>query len=135
MDEICPGLARVGGGARPTQRRSRDSISQFLMTIAPIYFILFGSVAEIFGILGWVRAKSKASLIAGIASGLLLTAAGLLGLLKVGQVGLWLGGAVSLLLLGRFLPAFLKSKAVYPAGIMSVMALIGLVLAALPLFQ
>lgn len=105
------------------------------MTIAPIYFILFGSVAEIFGILGWVRAKSKASLIAGIASGLLLTAAGLLGLLKVGQVGLWLGGAVSLLLLGRFLPAFLKSKAVYPAGIMSVMALIGLVLAALPLFQ
>jgi len=105
------------------------------MSLAPLYFIIFGSVSEVFGILGWVRAKSKASLIAGLASGLLLTLAGILGLLQIVRPGLWLGGAVSLLLLGRFLPAFLKSKALYPAGVMAVLALGGVVLAALHLFQ
>jgi uncharacterized membrane protein (UPF0136 family) len=105
------------------------------MSLAPLYFIIFGSVSEVFGILGWVRAKSKASLIAGLASGLLLTLAGILGMLQIVRPGLWLGGAVSLLLLGRFLPAFLKSKALYPAGVMAVLALGGVVLAALHLFQ
>ena len=105
------------------------------MTVTPIYFILFGSVAEVFGILGWVRARSRASLIAGLASGLLLTAAGLLGLLKFDRPGLWLGGAVSLLLLGRFLPAFLRTKSIYPSGVMTGMSLVGVILAALYLFQ
>lgn len=105
------------------------------MTVAPIYFIIFGSVAEIFGILGWVRAKSRASLIAGLASGLLLTSAGLLGLLQFDRPGLWLGGVVSLLLLGRFLPALMRSKALYPAGVMTALSLVGVTLAALRLFQ
>jgi len=105
------------------------------MSIAPLYFIIFGSVSEVLGILGWVRAKSKASLIAGLASGLLLTLAGILGFLQFERPGLWLGGVVSLLLLGRFLPAFLKTKALYPAGVMTVLALGGVVLAALHLFR
>lgn len=116
--------------------RSVDRISTtilFLMSVAPIYFILFGSVAEIFGILGWVRAKSRASLVAGLASGLLLTGAGLLGLLQFERPGLWLGGVVSLLLLGRFLPAFLRTKVLYPSGVMAGMALAGVLLAALGL--
>ena len=44
-----------------------------------------GRVTGSYGILGWVRAKSKASLIAGVASGLLLTIAGILGLLQIVQ--------------------------------------------------
>jgi uncharacterized membrane protein (UPF0136 family) len=103
------------------------------MTVAPIYFILFGSVAEVFGILGWVRAKSRASLVAGLASGLLLTAAGLLGLLNFERHGLWLGGVVSFLLLGRFLPAFFRTRTLYPSGVMAAMALAGVLLAALSL--
>lgn len=105
------------------------------MSVAPLYFIIFGSVAEVLGILGWVRAKSKASLIAGLASGLLLTVAGILGFLHFDRAGLWLGGGVSLLLLGRFLPAFLRTKALYPAGVMAGLALGGVILAALHLFQ
>jgi uncharacterized membrane protein (UPF0136 family) len=105
------------------------------MSLAPLYFILFGTVSEVFGILGWVRAKSKASLIAGVASGLLLSLAGILGFLKLGDSGLWVGGVVSLALLGRFLPAFLKTKALYPAGIMATLALGGVVIAALHLSQ
>jgi uncharacterized membrane protein (UPF0136 family) len=105
------------------------------MPAAPIFFLIFGAIAELLGILGWVRAKSKASLIAGVVSGLLLTVAGILGLVRLESQGLWLGGGVSLLLLGRFLPAFLKSKALYPAGIMSALSLVGVVLAALHLFR
>jgi uncharacterized membrane protein (UPF0136 family) len=105
------------------------------MSVTFIYFIIFGSVSELLGILGWARAKSRASLIAGLASGLLLTLAGILGFIRLDRPGLWLGGAVSLLLLGRFLPAFLKSRALYPSGIMTVLALIGVVLAGLSLFQ
>jgi len=105
------------------------------MSLAPLYFVIFGSVSEVFGILGWVRAKSKASLVAGLASGLLLTLAGILGFLQLDQAGLWLGGVVSLLLLGRFLPAFLKTKALYPSGVMAALALGGVVLAGVYLSQ
>ncbi len=104
------------------------------MSFAAIYFLLFGTVSEVLGVLGWVRAKSKASLIAGLASGFLLTIAGILGLLGLAQAGLWLGGIVSVLLLGRFLPSFLKTKAVYPAGLMSALALAGVAIAASQLF-
>ena len=105
------------------------------MSLAPLYFILFGTLSAVFGILGWVRAKSKASLIAGVASGLLLSLAGILGFLKPGDSGLWVGGVVSLALLGRFLPAFLKTRALYPAGILAALALGGVVVAALHLAQ
>lgn len=104
------------------------------MSFAPLYFIIFGTVAELLGVLGWVRAKSKPSLIAGIASGLLLTIAGVLCFINLPQAGLWVGGVVSLLLLGRFLPGFLKTKAIYPAGIMAALALIGVIIAAIHLF-
>ena len=52
----------------------------------------------------------------------------------VGLCSLWLGGVVSLLLLGRFLPAFLKSKSLYPAGIMAALSLVGVVIAVARLF-
>ena len=103
------------------------------MSLAPLYFIIFGTLSAVFGILGWVRAKSKASLIAGVASGLLLSLAGILG--GWGDSGLWVGGVVSLALLGRFLPAFLKTRALYPAGILAALALGGVVVAALHLAQ
>ena len=105
------------------------------MSLAPLYFILFGTLSAVFGILGWVRAKSKASLIAGVASGLLLSLAGILGFLKPGDSGLWVGGVVAMALLGRVLPAFLKTRALYPAGILAALALGGVVVAALHLAQ
>ena len=76
------------------------------------------------GILGFVKAKSRASLFAGGVSGVLLVVAGMMAL-KNPSVGYVVGAVVSGLLMGRFLPVFLKTKAWYPAGIMAVLAVLG----------
>ncbi len=98
------------------------------------FTLIFGIISIVFGLLGFLRAKSKASLIAGSISGLLL----LLGWYLSGhgepKIGFWLSLIVTILLLGKFLPTALKRKQVYPAGIMAVLALIGLALGLKTLF-
>lgn len=97
---------------------------------AKIYFIVFGLLTIVGGILGFVRAGSTASIIAGSISGILLLVAAFL---LPGNIaaGLAIAAIVSLLLAGRFLPAFLKTGAVMPAGMMSVLSVIGLIMAIL----
>jgi uncharacterized membrane protein (UPF0136 family) len=99
------------------------------MNLTASYFILFGTIAELLGLVAWLRVKSKVSLIAGLVSGLLLTIAGLLGLIGFPRPALVMGGVVSLLLLGRFLPGFLRKKSIYPDGLMAGLSIIGIVLA------
>jgi len=95
-----------------------------------IYFIIFGLLTIAGGIMGYAKAGSTASLIAGSISGaLLLVAAFLLSGSPV--AGIVLGGVVSLLLIGYFLPKFLSTHAMMPAGMMSLLSLIGVVLAVL----
>ena len=97
---------------------------------AKIYFIVFGLLTIAGGIMGYVRAGSTASIIAGSISGILLLLAAFL---LPGNIaaGLALAAIVSFLLAGRFLPAFLKTGAVMPAGMMSVLSVIGLIMAIL----
>ena len=97
---------------------------------AKIYFIVFGLLTIVGGIIGFVRAGSTASIIAGSISGILLLVAAFL---LPGNVtaGLALARVVSLLLAGRFLPAFLKTGAFMPAGMMSILSVIGLIVAIL----
>lgn len=94
---------------------------------AKIYFIIFGLLTIAGGIMGYVKAGSTASIIAGSVSGLLLLLAAFL-LPSYFAVGLALGGIVSLLLAGRFLPAFLKTGAFMPAGLMAILSVIGLII-------
>ena len=97
---------------------------------AKIYFIVFGLLTIAGGIMGYVRAGSTASIIAGSISGILLLLAAFL---LPGNItaGLAIAAIVSLLLAGRFLPAFLKTGAVMPAGMMSALSVIGLIMAIL----
>lgn len=93
-----------------------------------IYFIVFGLLTIAGGIMGYVKAGSTASLIAGSISGLLLLLAAFL-LPSHVLVGLALGGIVSLLLIGYFLPAFFRTGKMMPAGMMSLLSVLGMVFA------
>ncbi len=97
---------------------------------AKIYFIIFGLLTIIGGVMGYVRAGSMASIIAGSVSGiLLLVAAYLMGINTV--AGLALAAVVSILLAGRFVPAFMKNGEFMPAGMMSILSVIGIIMAIL----
>ena len=78
--------------------------------------------------MGYVKAGSHASLIAGSLSGILLLLAAFL-LPSHGPLGLSLGGIVSLLLIGYFLPAFFRTGKMMPAGMMSLLSVLGMVFA------
>ena len=95
---------------------------------AKFYFIIFGLLTIAGGVMGYVRAGSMASIIAGSISGILLLVAAFL-LPGNALAGLALAGIVSVALAGRFIPAFLKTGALMPAGLMSLLSVLGIVFA------
>ncbi len=78
--------------------------------------------------MGYVSKGSLPSIIAGSISGLALLAAAFL-LPNNVVAGLMLAALVSVLLAGRFVPAFIKTGAIMPAGMMSVLSVIGAIMA------
>ena len=98
------------------------------MDATSIYFLIFGALTIIGGIIGYVKAGSVPSIIAGAITGVLLLLAGwMLPGNRTG--GLAIGLIVSLVLAIQFVPKFLRTKTVMPAGLMSVLSVIGIVLA------
>ena len=95
---------------------------------AKIYFILFGLLTIVGGVIGYASKGSMASIIAGSISGILLLVAAFL-LPNNAAAGLALAGIVSILLAGRFIPAFLRTADFMPAGMMSILSAIGIVMA------
>ena len=95
---------------------------------AKIYFIIFGLLTIVGGVMGYVKAGSTASIIAGGISGVALIAAAFLLPGNV-AVGLIIAGIVSVLLAGRFIPNFMQTGKVMPAGLMSVLSVIGVIVA------
>lgn len=101
---------------------------QYMIGPAKIYFIIFGLLTIVGGVIGYVKAGSTVSIIAGSVSGIALIVAAFL---LPGNValGLALAGLVSILLAGRFIPVFMKTGAVMPAGLMSILSVIGVIVA------
>jgi uncharacterized membrane protein (UPF0136 family) len=106
-----------------------------MFEILRIYLFVFGVLTIVGGVVGFVKAKSNASLIAGGVSGVLLLVAGYLMGSASAQVGLILGLVVSVALAGRFVPSYLKTKKAMPAGLMAVLSVVGVVLGAVGLVQ
>jgi uncharacterized membrane protein (UPF0136 family) len=95
---------------------------------AKIYFIIFGLLTIAGGVMGYVKAGSVASIVAGAISGVLLLLAAFL-LPQQLAAALILAAVVSILLASRFLPAFLKTGKFMPAGMMAILSVIGVIMA------
>lgn len=95
---------------------------------AKIYFIVFGLLTIAGGIIGFVKAGSTASLIAGSITGILLLIAAFV-MPAHQQAGLLIALIVSILLAAQFVPKFFRTGKVMPAGLMSILSVIGIVVA------
>jgi uncharacterized membrane protein (UPF0136 family) len=98
------------------------------MGAAKIYFIVFGILTIAGGVVGYVKAGSVASIVAGGITGVLLLVAAFL-LPEYQIVGLATACIVSLLLAAQFVPKFLRTGRVMPAGMMSILSVIGIIVA------
>lgn len=87
-----------------------------------IFYVVFALLTIGGGVMGFVKAKSHASLIAGLLCGALLLAASTLIILAHPIVGLTLGIVTSVLLAGKFIPDFIHKKAIVPGGLMAVLS-------------
>lgn len=96
---------------------------------ARIYFIVFGILTIVGGVIGYVKAGSGVSIISGSIAGILLLVAAYV-LPEHLRTGLVIVLIVSLLLAGRFIPNFFATGRAMPAGLMSILSVIGIVVAA-----
>ena len=95
--------------------------------------VCYGFLVLLGGLIGYLKANSRASLIAGIAFASLLGIAA--GLVAAGspRAGAGLGVVSALALIGRFLPAFLRTKKLMPAGLVVAVGALVLVVGVLAL--
>jgi uncharacterized membrane protein (UPF0136 family) len=98
------------------------------MEAAKIYFIIFGVLTIAGGVVGYVKAGSVASIIAGSVTGVLLLVAAFL-LPEHHAIGLATAFIVSLLLAAQFVPKFIRTGRIMPPGTMSVLSVIGIIVA------
>lgn len=103
-----------------------------MLDLARIFFFVFGVLTIAGGVVGYLKAKSTPSLVAGGLAGVALLVAGYL-VGTSGKTGIYVGLVVSVLLAGRFVPAFAKTKKPMPAGLMAVLSIVGIVVSALTL--
>lgn len=95
-----------------------------------IYFIVFGLLTIAGGIVGYFKAGSVVSIIAGAITGILLLIGAWL-LPEHLAAGLTIALFTSALLAAQFVPKFLSTGKVMPAGLMSILSAIGIVMAVL----
>jgi uncharacterized membrane protein (UPF0136 family) len=98
------------------------------MEAAKLYFIVFGVLTIVGGVIGYVKAGSVASIIAGSITGVLLLVAAFL-LPEHRAIGLATAFIISLLLAAQFVPKFIRTGRVMPAGMMSILSVIGVIAA------
>jgi len=106
-----------------------------MIDLTKIFYFIFGALTIAGGVMGYVKAGSTASIIAGSIAGILLIVAG--ALIVSGKItpGPALGGIVSVALAAQFVPKFLSAHKLMPAGMMSILSAVGIVLTALALVK
>jgi len=102
-----------------------------MIDITKLYLFIFGALTIAGGVMGFMKAGSNASLIAGGVSGAVLLVAGYLVASGKVQPGLILGLVVSVALAARFVPAFLATHKFMPDGMMALLSIVGIVMTVL----
>jgi uncharacterized membrane protein (UPF0136 family) len=127
----CPGSFKPQD---PTSKASKAAA-----TVAIIFFIcevelmaswivlIYGILVAAGGVMGYVNAKSAASLVAGGISGILLAGAAIAMMRGSYQAGWWVALIVTILLLGRFGSAALKGFKMMPGGMVIILSVIVLI--------
>ena len=87
------------------------------MNIGAIAAIAYGVLALVGGIIGYVKAKSKISLFAGVSCGILLIVAGILTMMGMNW-GLILATVIATVLVISFIARLIKTRKFMPAGLM-----------------
>jgi uncharacterized membrane protein (UPF0136 family) len=103
--------------------------------VAKYYYFVFAFLTLIGGIIGYLKAKSLASIISGSLCGAILVAAGVMLYEKRPIVAGVIALCVSVLLAGKFVPDFIHKKAVIPGGLMALLSLASIVLSILVLIR
>ena len=98
-----------------------------MLDATKIYLLVFGVLTIAGGIIGYVKAGSLISVVAGAITGILLIVAGVI-LHAHRRLGLGLGLLTSLVLAAQFIPRLLRTGRVMPAGVMSLLSVIGIVI-------
>ncbi len=99
-----------------------------------ILLIIYGSLVEAGGIIGFLKAKSRPSLISGLASGVVLTISGIAALLGA-TTGSYVGLFVTVLVCALFSWRFARTKAMMPSGMMLFVSIAVAVVLAVLIFQ
>ena len=98
-----------------------------IVMAAKIYYLVFAVLTVAGGIMGYVKAKSLASIIAGTVTGAMLVTASFMlpeRPIIAGSVAL----IASVLLAGKFVPDFIHKKAFVPGGLMAVLSIASIIL-------
>lgn len=103
------------------------------MNISAYAVIIYGIFVVIGGLIGYLQAKSRASLIAGSISGLLLLLAGIM-MLNQNPSGTIFASFVTLSLVGIFGKRFMTKRVFMPAGLMLILSLLMLVVLGMRFF-
>lgn len=95
--------------------------------MASWFVLIFAILVAAGGVVGYVKAGSTASLIAGAISGILLAGSAFAMMRGAYQAGWWVALVVTILLLARFGMAAIKEFKMMPGGMVIIMSLIVLV--------
>ncbi|HEY9714896.1 MAG TPA: TMEM14 family protein [Chroococcales cyanobacterium] len=105
-----------------------------MVVVAQAYVIILSVLVLVGGIMGFVKAKSKASVIAGTISAALLAAVYVFSLSKPHE-GIGAAFVVCLLLSGVFAMRLKKTKKFMPSGMLLALCAIGEILTAIAFFM
>ncbi len=99
-----------------------------------IILSIYGGLILLGGIMGYVKAGSKMSLIAGILSGFLILLGVFISRLNLSS-GLWIVASTSLVLIVVFSLRFIKTQNFMPSGMLCIVSAAALIICLLNLFS